>query len=59
MQQEKINQQRTNQLEVIKFVDDTGDEDTLLVVTKTPSKGTPGQPNLQSISSIENGGSNN
>jgi hypothetical protein len=41
-QQEK--RERANQLEVIKFKDDAGEEDSLLVVKKTPSKNTPGQP---------------
>lgn len=55
-QQEK--RERPNQLEVIKFIDDDGAEDCLLVVNKTPSKkNTPGQPG-DNLSSIEKGGSN-
>ena len=58
-QQEKRDKQLANQLEVIKFRDDDGEEDSLLVVKKTPNKGTPGQPaDDSSLSSIEKGGSN-
>ena len=58
-EQEKLKRQNT--LEVVKFRGDDGNEDSLLIVTKTPqSKGTPGQPQSDnSMSSIEKGGSNN
>lgn len=42
-EQEKLRRQNT--LEVVKFREDDGSEDSLLIVNKTPlSKGTPGQP---------------
>ena len=55
-QQEK--REKPTQLEVIKFRDDDGEEDSLLVVKKTPNKNTPGQPGDHSLSSIEKRGSN-
>jgi hypothetical protein len=51
---------KKNTIEVIKFRGDDGSEDSLLVVNKTPSRGTPGMPqNDSSMSSIEKSGSNN